>query len=52
MGRKTKKNSNDHLDAYMETIEKYISFQIKIIDTGMGISKEGLEKLFMDFGKL
>ena len=52
MGRKTKKNSNQHLDAYQATTEKFISFQIKIIDTGMGISKEGLEQLFMDFGKL
>jgi signal transduction histidine kinase len=35
-----------------EIKDNYISFQIKIIDTGVGISKENLPKLFMNFGKL
>jgi signal transduction histidine kinase len=33
-------------------IEKFISFDINIIDTGNGISKEGLKKLFVNFSKL
>jgi signal transduction histidine kinase len=33
-------------------IEKFISFEIHIIDTGNGISKEGLKKLFVNFSKL
>ena len=36
----------------METLEKFVSFQIIIKDTGLGISKEGLKQLFMEFGKL
>lgn len=34
------------------TIEKFIALEINIIDTGLGISKEGLKHLFMNFGKL
>ena len=32
--------------------EKYIRYEISIIDNGNGISKEGLKYLFKDFGKL
>lgn len=32
--------------------EKYIKFEIRIVDTGHGISKENMAKLFMNFGKL
>lgn len=32
--------------------EKYIKFEIRVIDSGLGISKENLDKLFMNFGKL
>ena len=32
--------------------EKYIKIRIDIQDTGVGIKKENLSKLFMDFGKL
>lgn len=32
--------------------EVYVNLQISIIDTGIGISKENLGKLFLDFGKL
>lgn len=35
-----------------EEKENYISFEIKIIDTGVGISAENLPKLFMNFSKL
>ena len=34
------------------TIEKFIAIEINIIDTGLGISEEGLKQLFMNFGKL
>jgi K+-sensing histidine kinase KdpD len=30
----------------------YIRYQIEIIDNGMGISKEGLSKLFLNFSSL
>ena len=33
-------------------MDKLINLEINIIDNGLGISKEGLKKLFMDFGKL
>jgi len=33
-------------------IEKYIKYEIRITDSGYGISKENLPKLFMNFGKL
>ena len=32
--------------------EYYISFQMRIRDTGMGISRENIGKLFLNFGKL
>ena len=32
--------------------KSYITFEINIIDTGTGISKEGLSKLFLNFSKL
>ena len=32
--------------------ELYLVLQISVIDTGIGISEEGLKKLFVDFGKL
>ena len=31
---------------------KYIKLKLEISDTGCGIKKENLSKLFMDFGKL
>jgi signal transduction histidine kinase len=33
-------------------VEKYIKFEIRIQDSGYGISKENIGKLFMNFGKL
>jgi len=35
-----------------ENTEMYISLQLSILDTGVGISQEGLSNLFIDFGKL
>ena len=32
--------------------EKFVDLQLLIIDTGLGISKQGLKSLFMDFEKL
>ena len=32
--------------------EYYISYQIRIKDSGAGISKENIGKLFLNFGKL
>ena len=32
--------------------ERFVNLQVSIKDTGYGISEEGLEKLFVDFGKL
>ena len=34
------------------TVEKFIALDLNIIDTGLGISEEGLKHLFMNFGKL
>ena len=33
-------------------METYIKLRIQISDTGVGIAKENLPKLFMEFGKL
>jgi light-regulated signal transduction histidine kinase (bacteriophytochrome) len=33
-------------------VEKYIKFEIRIADSGPGISPENLSRLFMNFGKL
>ena len=32
--------------------ECFISFSLSIQDTGIGISKQGLDNLFINFGKL
>ena len=32
--------------------EMYVNLQISIIDTGFGMTEEGLSHMFMDFGKL
>jgi signal transduction histidine kinase len=32
--------------------ESYVNIKISVIDTGIGITKEGISKLFIDFGKL
>lgn len=32
--------------------DKLINLEINIIDTGVGISKSGIKKLFMNFGRL
>jgi signal transduction histidine kinase len=30
----------------------YVNFEISVIDNGVGMSKEGVKKLFIDFNKL
>jgi signal transduction histidine kinase len=37
---------------FEEMVKQYITFEINIIDTGTGISKDGLSKLFLNFSKL
>ena len=32
--------------------ERFVKLQISVIDNGVGISEEGITKLFVDFGKL
>ena len=32
--------------------EYYLSFQMRIKDSGMGIKRENINKLFLNFGKL
>ena len=36
----------------IEDQKQYIKIKLEISDTGCGIKKENLDKLFMDFGKL
>jgi signal transduction histidine kinase len=36
----------------LQNIEKYIKFELRVEDSGYGISPENLPKLFMNFGKL
>ena len=36
----------------IEDQSQYIKFKLEISDTGCGIKKENIGKLFMDFGKL
>lgn len=33
-------------------VHRIITFEISVTDTGAGISKEGISKLFMNFAKL
>ena len=42
-------SENEEDDGYEEY---YISFQMRIRDSGMGISRENIGKLFLNFGKL
>ena len=48
------KNSSNILshDKDIEGQEHYVSIQMSVIDTGVGMSEEGCKKLFIDFGKL
>ena len=39
-------------DRCRNTVESYIKFAIEIEDSGVGISKENLKNMFIDFGKL
>ena len=41
-------SSND----LQEGQERYLKLKLSVIDTGVGISDEGLKKLFIDFSKL
>lgn len=43
---------DDLLENATKAGEKYIKFEIRIVDSGQGISPENLSKLFMNFSKL
>jgi signal transduction histidine kinase len=45
-------NLKSHESSQSESINTYFSLQLSIIDTGCGISSEGVQNLFIDFGKL
>ena len=45
-------NGNIPILEYVKGDEKFLNIKISVIDTGLGISEEGLKKLFIDFGKL
>jgi signal transduction histidine kinase len=37
---------------FYQNEERFVQLQLSVIDTGIGISEEGLNKLFIDFSKL
>jgi signal transduction histidine kinase len=39
-------------DIKSESQERFVNIQISVIDTGVGMSEEGVKKLFIDFNKL
>ena len=45
--RKISQNNN-----LLQNSEKYIKFELRVEDSGYGISPENIPKLFMNFGKL
>ena len=52
MHEKKRKSSLRLNESSLQYFEKFISFEINIIDNGGGISPEGVKNLFMNFGKL
>ena len=42
----------DEDDRYADEANIYLNLQISIIDNGIGISEDGVKKLFLDFSKL
>ena len=49
-GKKDK--HNNRTEKFELGQERYINIKISVIDTGIGITKEGISNLFIDFGKL
>ena len=46
----SKENKSDYNDSQTNVTDaRYLNLQISIIDSGIGISKEGLENLFINF---
>jgi len=43
---------NQIQNSYQKEKEKFVNFEINVRDTGVGISSEGIDKLFINFGKL
>ena len=42
----------NHIRKSLCSREKFVNIQISVIDTGVGMSEEGVKKLFIDFNKL
>ena len=42
----------NHIRKSLSSREKFVNIQISVIDTGVGMSEEGVKKLFIDFNKL
>ena len=42
----------NHHRKSLSSCEKFVNIQISVIDTGVGMSEEGVKKLFIDFNKL
>ena len=40
------------MKSFSDDVERFISYEINVIDTGGGISEEGMKKLFSNFGTL
>ena len=47
-----KNQKEEESDSIRSGDKRFVQLQLSIIDTGIGISEEGLKKLFMDFSKL
>ena len=47
-----KNEREEESDCIKNGDKRFVQLQLSIIDTGIGISEAGLEKLFMDFSKL
>lgn len=46
-----KEDSNNSM-LQNQNSDAFIKFRLQVVDTGVGIKKENLSKLFLDFGKL
>ena len=49
---RVKINVNSRQIISPDSPQMYVNLQISILDTGIGMTEEGLNEIFMDFGKL